>query len=77
MALLINGNFQFDGYRSSMRLEQEFWDGLQEMAKEKNVDVGQIIKNIGVEIGTRTSSVRVAILKFYVEKSRKSESHDQ
>ena len=73
---LISRNINTGGGRSSMRLEREFWDALERIASQMGTSLKGIIRKIDLERGgSRTSAVRVFVLKYYM--SRPGEQPDQ
>lgn len=55
------------GHRTSISLEEPFWDELQVIAKHKNMSIQKLVENIDE---TRTvynlsSTIRLYILEFY------------
>jgi len=53
--------------RTSMRLEPEFWDALDEICRRENVSLGLLIRRIDQrrDRGSRTSAVRVFVLLYF------------
>ena len=66
---LINRNVTAGRGRTSMRLEPELWDALEEICQRENVSVGEIVRRIEGETdpGGRTSAVRVYVLRYFRE----------
>jgi predicted DNA-binding ribbon-helix-helix protein len=77
---LVNRNVVGVNGRTSMRLEPELWDALQEICRRERIDVGAMVRRIeaigrvkagGLECidpespGGRTSRVRVFILQYF------------
>lgn len=57
------------GHRTSITLEQAFWDSLKEIALEKHVSVSQIITEIDAgEPENLSSALRVFILNHYKDR---------
>lgn len=69
-------SFQIRGHRTSISLEDEFWDALQEMAAERDVSLSQLVAEIDTaRDATATSlsgAIRLAILGYYREAAAKS-----
>ncbi len=64
---LVNRNIIAARGRSSMRLEPEIWDALQEICKRENVPLGDLVQRVeghGSE-GGRTSAVRVFAFQYF------------
>ncbi|MEO5375185.1 MAG: ribbon-helix-helix domain-containing protein [Alphaproteobacteria bacterium] len=54
------------GHRTSVSLESEFWDGLREIARRREISIGQLITEIdAVRQGNLSSALRVFVLKTY------------
>lgn len=62
------------GHRTSLALEQEFWDGLEAMAAERHLAVTALIRDIDEEreAPNLSSAVRVAVLQWYQTKARRA-----
>jgi predicted DNA-binding ribbon-helix-helix protein len=64
---LINRNITALRGRTSMRLEPELWDALEEICQRENVSTGEMVKRVEERghPGGRTSAVRVFILTYF------------
>ena len=64
---LVNRNITASGKRTSMRLEPELWNGLQEICRRERVDLSTMVRRIHKESGGggRTSAVRVYVLRYF------------
>ena len=64
---LVNRNIIAARGRSSMRLEPEIWDALQEICKREQVGLGDLVQKIeGARMeGGRTSAVRVYAFQYF------------
>lgn len=52
--------------RTSMRLEPELWDALDEMCQREKVTLREMVRRVGPKPeGGRTSAVRVEVLKYF------------
>jgi predicted DNA-binding ribbon-helix-helix protein len=61
------------GHQTSISLEQEFFDVLQTIAKERNISVASIIKNIDesrLPDSNLSSEIRIWILKQLLKTSK-------
>ena len=69
---LVNRNVTVRGERTSMRLEAEFWDALEEVCRREEIDVGELIQRAeeGRGGGTRTSAVRAYLLTYFRDRER-------
>ena len=64
---LVNRNIIATRGRSSMRLEPEIWDALQEICKREQVGLGDLVQRVegdGPE-GGRTSAVRIFAFQYF------------
>ena len=57
------------GHMTSVALEEDFWNALESIAKNKNTSVDSIIQKIDKEKrrGSLASALRVFILNFFIE----------
>ena len=63
---LVNRNITASGKRTSMRLEPDLWDGLQEICRRERTDVSAQVRRIHADSrGGRTSAVRVFVLRYF------------
>ena len=64
---LVNRNIIAARGRSSMRLEPEIWDALQEICRRERVALGDLVQRVegkGGE-GGRTSAVRIYAFQYF------------
>lgn len=55
-----------DGHRTSISLENEFWDGLKNIAKNTNCTLIEIIRQIDERRSSGLSSaIRIFVLNYY------------
>jgi predicted DNA-binding ribbon-helix-helix protein len=66
---LINRNVVAGRGRTSMRLEPELWDALQEICQRERLSLGELVRRIeqSGHAGGRTSAVRVHLLRYFRE----------
>ena len=64
---LVNRNIIASRGRSSMRLEPEIWDALQEICRRERVGLGDLVQRVEGEgsDGGRTSAVRIYAFKYF------------
>ena len=64
---LVSRNVRGDQGRTSMRLEPELWDALEEMCRRERMAVREMVRRIGALAppGGRTSAVRVKVLSYF------------
>lgn len=69
---LVNQNVVVGGERTSMRLEPEFWDALEEVCRRERIAAGELIRRAegGRDGGTRTGAVRAYLLTYFRERER-------
>jgi predicted DNA-binding ribbon-helix-helix protein len=67
---LVNRNVTSNDGRTSMRLEPELWDALEEICKREARGLSEVIREIEAmrrARGGRTSAVRVFVLNYFRE----------
>ena len=65
--MLIKKSVTIHKHRTSIALEQEFWDVLKDISIEKNYSVEKLISNIDINRNASlASSIRVFILKHII-----------
>lgn len=64
---LVNRNVMADSGRTSMRLEPELWEALEEICQREGRDVHALIRSVDSARahGGRTSAVRVFVLQYF------------
>jgi predicted DNA-binding ribbon-helix-helix protein len=64
---LVSRNVKGDQGRTSMRLEPELWDALEEMCRRESIALREMVRRIGVtaQNGGRTSAVRVRVVNYF------------
>jgi predicted DNA-binding ribbon-helix-helix protein len=64
---LVNRNVVAERGRTSMRLEPELWEALQEICAREGQDMSSLVRNVEQHghAGGRTSAVRVFILAYF------------
>ena len=55
------------GYRTTTTLEDEFWEGLQAIAKTQGKTISQLIIQINDQhdLGNLSSAIRMFVLRYY------------
>jgi predicted DNA-binding ribbon-helix-helix protein len=63
----IKRSVNVDGHRTSLSLENEFWDGLREVARHKNLTVSALVATIasGRDRNNLSSAVRVFVFNHF------------
>jgi predicted DNA-binding ribbon-helix-helix protein len=68
--MLIKKSVTIHKHRTSIALEQEFWDVLKDISIEKNYSLEKLISNIDINRNASlASSIRVFILKYIINSS--------
>lgn len=68
--MLIKKSVTIHKHRTSIALEQEFWDVLKDISIEKNYSLEKLISNIDINRNASlASSIRVFILKHIINLS--------
>ncbi len=64
---LVNRNISAGARRTSMRLEPEIWEGLNEICAREQLDLNDLVRNVerAATSGGRTSAVRVYVLQYF------------
>ncbi|MGB8273716.1 MAG: ribbon-helix-helix domain-containing protein [Alphaproteobacteria bacterium] len=59
------------GHRTSISLESEFWDALQEIAAKRGASVQALIREIdAAKRGSLSSAIRTYVIEFYRHKPK-------
>ncbi|WP_350334940.1 ribbon-helix-helix domain-containing protein [Coralliovum pocilloporae] len=55
------------GHRTSLSLEDPFWEALQEIARQRGVSIAKIIREVDAErsVGNLSSAIRIKILGHF------------
>ena len=68
--MLIKKSVTIHKHRTSIALEQEFWDVLKDISIEKNYSVEKLIANIDLNRDASLAScIRVIVLKYIMSSS--------
>ncbi len=64
---LVNRNVVAERGRTSMRLEPELWDALNEICEREERDMSTVVRQVEAagHAGGRTSAIRVFILNYF------------
>jgi predicted DNA-binding ribbon-helix-helix protein len=67
MSSLVNRNVTTSARRTSMRLEPEIWDALDEICTRERTNVAGLVQTLDSRArpGGRTSAVRVHVLTYF------------
>lgn len=68
----VNRNVTVRGERTSIRLEPEFWDALEEVCRREEIATGELVLRAEEDYGggTRTGAVRVYLLTYFRNRER-------
>ena len=69
---LVNRNVVAGSGRTSMRLEPELWDALDQISEREKMDRSELIRRVegAAPAAVRTSAVRVFILEYFRDRER-------
>jgi predicted DNA-binding ribbon-helix-helix protein len=67
ISLVIKRSIVIDGQKTSVSLENEFWDGLREIASHKNLALSTLVKQIdaGRTTNNLSSAIRVFVFNYF------------
>ena len=67
MTTIIKRSISVNGNRTSVSLEDEFWQGLREIAKKEGRAITELVEQINQEThnGNLSSAIRVFVLKRF------------
>ena len=67
MTTIIKRSIAVNGNRTSVSLEDEFWQGLREIAKKEGRAIAELVEQINREThsGNLSSAIRVFVLKRF------------
>ena len=67
------------GHKTSVSLEDAFWNGLKEIVRERHMTLSELIAEIDAQrqLGNLSSAIRLFVLEFYrTQPSHGKEGHD-
>jgi predicted DNA-binding ribbon-helix-helix protein len=75
---VIHRSIMVDGHKTSISIEDDFWNGLKEIASQRGETLIQLISNINAERKTvnLSSVIRVFVLGYYQDQYNSSELVD-
>jgi predicted DNA-binding ribbon-helix-helix protein len=64
---VIKRSIQLAGHKTSVSLEDQFWNGLREIADGKNMTVSALVEKIDTDRNTHSlsSAIRIYVLKHF------------
>jgi predicted DNA-binding ribbon-helix-helix protein len=71
-SLVLKRSIIIAGHKTSVSLEGEFWDGLKEIAAERDTTIKELVAAIDAdrEHGNLSSAIRLFVLGFYRDQRR-------
>jgi len=66
-SLIFKRSIMVAGHKTSVSLEDAFWDGLKEIARERHVRLSELVAEIDAQrqLGNLSSALRLFVLDFY------------
>ena len=65
---------ELSGHRTSVAIEDEFWEELKEIATQKGISLRQLLIQIdNTHTHNLASSIRLFVLKHYISQNKKSQ----
>ena len=66
-SLVVKRSIMIGGHKTSVSLEEAFWNGLKEIAAERNASLSELVSTIDSEreLGNLSSALRLFVLGFY------------
>ena len=64
---IIKRSVVLDGHKTSVSLENEFWEGLREIADQQNTSLSSLVRQIDRDRnrGNLSSAIRVFVYKYF------------
>lgn len=71
---IVKRSIELHGHKTSISLEDEFWNGLRAIADERQSPLAALLNTIDSERGTAnlSSAIRVFVLNHFVTQSRQT-----
>jgi predicted DNA-binding ribbon-helix-helix protein len=69
-SLVVKRSIMFAGHKTSVSLEDAFWEGLKEIARGRNTTLSELVAAVDSERqqGNLSSAIRLFVLDFYRNK---------
>jgi len=65
-----------DGRKTSVSLEEPFWQALKEIAAARGMVMSEIVRQVGLRrTGNLSSALRLFVLKFYLDRIEPMAEH--
>ena len=67
MSRILKRSIMIAGHGTSVSLEPEFWEGLKELARHRQISLAQLVAGLDAERqdGNLSSALRLAVLAYY------------
>jgi predicted DNA-binding ribbon-helix-helix protein len=74
-SLVVKRSIIIGGHKTSVSLEDAFWQGLKEVAGEREVTLSDLVSAIdtGRDHGNLSSAIRLFVLSFYRDRDQSAE----
>lgn len=71
---IVKRSIELHGHKTSVSLEDEFWNGLRDIAEKQQTPLALVLKTIDSERGLAnlSSAIRVFVLNHFVARTRQS-----
>ena len=75
---IIKRSVLVDGHRTSVTLEDPFWNSLKDIASSQGLTLSETMGaiNSGRERGSLSSAIRLFVLEHYVNRNRRGHGHE-
>jgi predicted DNA-binding ribbon-helix-helix protein len=69
---IIKRSVVINGHKTSLSVEDDFWDGLKQIASERKQTISQTVRSIDEtrRVGNLSSAIRVFVLQHYQQTLR-------
>jgi predicted DNA-binding ribbon-helix-helix protein len=66
-SLIFKRSIMVAGHKTSVSLEDAFWNGLKEIARERHMRLSELVAEIDAQrqLGNLSSALRLFVLEFY------------
>src|SRR5262249_17444110 len=78
-SLIVKRSIVVAGHKTSVSLEDAFWNGLKEIARERHTTLSDVVAEIDAQrqLGNLSSALRPFVLEFYrIQSWHGKEGHD-
>jgi predicted DNA-binding ribbon-helix-helix protein len=76
LSTVVKRSIVLNGRKTSVSMEQEFWEGLKSIARDRGVTVAKLAHEINSERGGHnlSSAIRLFVLKIHRERAKAPQS---